>query len=236
MGKETTLSLDIEQINNPVLAMKDDFKIMTHILEDYFNSVFASIEDPAQQFVNQSPLVGLNFEQNEPSIVEEVIQPVAENTIEELYETPTKEVEKKGLKKWFDKLKESRNPIAKLIGGKTQDNLLNSGEPQQYEDKPSAGRFDSTDTKLMPVGKGTRNSIIQAIDKINNLFRRHKKEKKPAKVIVPVTPKNAFNERYVVDTKSSGNDSVIIPKTVHTRVDTADRITGEPIEDNDLSI
>lgn len=201
-------------------------------LESYFDQVFALVIDPAQ---NKEAGIGKNgekltfqqlleqFESNIP-LQQGVTQ--AELT-EKSYKTPTIEVEKKGLAKWFDELKQSSNPLAMIITGsmwKKQNNLLSAGEPQKYEDKPSTGRFDSTDTKLMPAGKGVRNSIIQAMDTISNVFRGNKKEKQPAKVIQPVT---TFDDRYKYEVKSdsSRSDSVRTPITVIPKVD---RKSGTP--------
>lgn len=162
-------------------------------------------------------------------------------TEEPVYESPTIEVEKKGLAKWFDKLKQSRKPFARIITGqlsKSKDNLLlNETNDKIYEDKPSTGRFDATDTQLMPVGKGSRNSIIQAMDKISNLFRRNKKERQPAKVMEPVTPNNAFEARYVVDKDSLESNNVIVPTAVNQKVNAVDKKEGTPvIEEDSLSI
>lgn len=250
----------IEKSNSEIemLDMQGGTEVITSdVLEGYFDLEFASMDDPAranmEQVIEGIETDELMFDQSleqfeaDIPVQEEITQlelAVEESVIgeltEESYESPTMEVEKKGLAKWLDKLKQSRNPLAKLITGsmwKKQDNLLNAGEPQKYEDKPSTGRFDATDTQLMPAGKGSRNSIIQAMDKISNLFRRNKKEKQPSKVMEPVTPKNAFDARYVVDKDSLGSNNVIVPTAVNPKVNTVDKEAGTPeIEEDGWSI
>lgn len=252
---QSTTYIETSNSEIEMLDMQGGTEVITSdVLEGYFDIEFASMIDPAQANMEQvieeietdelmSDYAPEQFETNIP-VLEELTQSeltaeesVIEEVTEQSYKSPTFEVEKKGLAKWFDELKKSSNPFAKLITGsmwKKQDNLLNVAEPQKYEDKPSTGRFDATDTQLMPVGKGTRNSIIQAMDKISSLFKGSKKEKQPARVIKPVT---TFNDRYKyeVNPDSLGNNSVIIPTTVNPKVNIVGKEAETPDIDDDFS-
>lgn len=222
----------IEKSNSEIemLDMQGGTEVITSdVLEGYFDLEFASMDDPARANMEQviegietdELIFDQSFEQFESGthVLEELTQSELtqpeltgeESVIEEAYETPTMEVEKKGLAKWFDELKQSSNPLARLITGqigKKQNNLLNSADNQkQAEEKPEGVSTSS----LVPV-IAEKNPVKRAMNRIGegimNVFRGDKKNKEPENVPVPVKVSD-FNSSIAVGQDIKDNTTAV---------------------------
>lgn len=171
------------------------------------------------------------FESNQ---VENQVQTMAE---EESYQAPIIEEEKKGLAKLIDKLRDSKNPVAKFLFNRISSfqnrdaKKLNETnpviQPDEYTERPSKGRFGVGDSELMPNGTGIRNSFIRVGEGIMKLFQGNKAEKEPIQTRTPINPnhnpnQNEFDARYAVDLKNNAAaNGIIVPNNVKSKNDNA---------------
>lgn len=235
---------DIEKENGEMHILDNGTQavITPETIEHLFDLEFALMDDPAlveqgreePEEVNVAETIGVDIPENNETLTSaQIPEAVIDELPEESYETPTIKVEKKGLAKLFDRLQQSKNPLARLITGKMGKNqkLLDSADSQknetQYEEKPSKGRFGVGDADLMPPGTNVRNGIIRAAEAILGLWRKNKEPNEPTNTMVPVKVSNKFEKSFAVDPSVKRNtekvgieagqkaqDNVIIPRRV----------------------